>query len=259
MTERTSVLVPVPGGQVRAWDSGGDGPALILLHSGWGDSSIWGPVLDCLPARYRVIRYDQRGYGRSPAPESPYRQLDDLVAVLDWCGVEEALVVGYSGGGGPAAGLALASPGRVRGLMLLAPGVQDYPWPPDDPYVAEFGALFTAGDRAGLTSLGLRTWAAAGADEAIRVQVRGAAETYFRLGELERPDPPVYDRLGQIRVPTVMVVGDRDYPMVIRSATAIAGRIPGCRTVTAPGSDHMLPLRIPDQLARLIGELDAAA
>jgi len=153
-----SVLVPVPGGQVRAWDSGGDGPALILLHSGWGDSSIWGPMLDRLPARYRAIRYDQRGYGRSPAPQSPYAQLDDLVAVLDWHGVGEALVAGYSGGGGPAAGLALASPGRVRGLMLLAPGVQDYPWPADDPYMAEFGALFTAGDRAGLTSLGLRTW-----------------------------------------------------------------------------------------------------
>lgn len=254
-----SVLVPVPGGQVRAWDSGGDGPAVILLHSGWGDSAIWEPMVGRLPARYRVIRYDQRGYGRSPAPEAPYGQLDDLVAVLDWCGVDEALLVGYSGGGGPAAGLALASPGRVRGLMLLAPGVQDYPWPPDDPYGAEFGALFAAGDRVGLAGLGLRTWAAAGADEAVRAQVGGAAGAFFRLGEFEQPDPPVYDRLGQIRVPAVMVVGSRDYPMVTDSATAIAARIPGCRTVTAPGADHMLPLRIPDQLARLIDELDAVA
>ena len=60
-------------------------------------------------------------------------------------------------------------------------------------------------------------------------------------------------------MPAVMVAGDRDYPMVISSATAIAARIPGCRTVTAPGADHMLPLRIPGRLARLIEELDAAA
>jgi pimeloyl-ACP methyl ester carboxylesterase len=230
----------------------------VLLHSGWGDSSIWLPLLARLALRYRVVRYDQRGFGRSPAPESPYGQLGDLMAVLDWCDVAEALVVGYSGGAGPATGLALASPERLRGLMLLAPGVEDYPWPEHDPYVAEFVALLTAGNRAGLVSLGLRTWASAGADEAAQVQVRGAVEAIFRVGELERPDPPVYGRLGQIRVPAIMVVGDRDYPMVRDSAAAIAGRIPDCRTVGAPGADHMLPLRIPDQIATLIDELDAS-
>ena len=85
------------------------------------------------------------------------------------------MLVGHSAGGGTAIGLALADPARVRGLLLLAPGVQDYPWPPDDPYGQQFNALFAAGDRDALATLGLRTWAAAGADQAAQAQVRGAA------------------------------------------------------------------------------------
>ncbi len=252
-----ALTIPVPGGYLSASDSGGDGPALVLLHPGWGDSSIWLPVLDRLPARYRVVRYDTRGFGGSPAPTVPFNQLDDLVAVLDHCGAGRVILVGHSGGGGTALGLALADPDRVRGLLLLAPGVQDYPWPSDDPFGRQFAALFAAQDRDGIADLGLRTWAAAGADPAARTQVRGAADAFFRVGDLERPDPPAYSRLGQVHVPTVIVVGDREYPMVARCAADIAARIPGCEQVAAPGADHLLPLRVPAQIADLAAELDA--
>lgn len=241
-----ALTIPVPGGYLSASDSGGDGPALVLLHPGWGDSSIWLPVLDRLPARYRVVRYDTRGFGGSPAPTVPFNQLDDLVAVLDHCGAGRVILVGHSGGGGTALGLALADPDRVRGLLLLAPGVQDYPWPSDDPFGRQFAALFAAQDRDGIADLGLRTWAAA-----------GAADAFFRVGDLERPDPPAYSRLGQVHVPTVIVVGDREYPMVARCAADIAARIPGCEQVAAPGADHLLPLRVPAQIADLAAELDA--
>src|SRR6266567_9310885 len=59
--------VPVDGGHLWADDTGGDGPVLVLLHPGWGDSSIWLPVLERLPPHYRVIRHDTRGFGKSPA------------------------------------------------------------------------------------------------------------------------------------------------------------------------------------------------
>jgi hypothetical protein len=101
--------------------------------------------------------------------------------------------------------------GIFRPHLLLAPGVQDYPWPDDDPYGERFGELYAAGDRDGLTELGVRTWAAAGADSAVREQIRGAAE--------------------------------------------IAAGIPGCQQVPAPGADHLLPLRVPDMIARLAVDL----
>lgn len=251
--------MPVPGGHVWADDGGGEGPVLVLLHPGWGDSSIWLPVLERLPPRFRVIRYDTRGFGRSPAPAAPFTQLGDLAAVLGSRDVDRAILVGHSGGGGTAIALALADPGRVRGLALLAPGVPDYPWPPDDPYAAEFDRLFANGDREGLARLGLRTWAAAGADAAARAQVRGAAAAFFRLGDCERADPPAYGRLTEVRAPAVVLLGDREYPMVARCAADVAAAIPGCRLARAPGADHLLPLRVPGLIAGLVSELDRRA
>jgi pimeloyl-ACP methyl ester carboxylesterase len=247
--------VPVEGGHLWADDTGGDGPALVLLHPGWGDSSIWLPVLDKLPSSFRVIRYDTRGFGKSPAPEAPFTQLGDLAAVLENRSVDEAVLIGHSGGGGTAIGLALADPARVRGLLLLAPGVHDYPWPSDDPFFVQFGKLYAAGDWDGLTGLGLRTWAAAGTDQAAQEQIRGAVAAYSRLGDHERPDPPAYSRLGQILMPTAVVVGDLEYPVVARCAADIATRIPGCQQIPAHGADHLLPLRVPAMIAELAGDL----
>jgi 3-oxoadipate enol-lactonase len=248
------LVVPVEGGELWAHDTGGDGKPLVLMHPGWGDSAIWDPMLGGLAPRYRVIRYDNRGYGRSPAPAAPYTLLGDLTAVLDHLDVTRAALVGHSGGGGPAIGLALAQPERVDGLVLVAPGVHDYPWPEDDPYGGEFEALFTAGDREGLVALGLRTWAAAGADPAAQAQIRSAVAAFFLQDDFERQDPPAYPRLGEIKVPSVLVIGDREYPMVRECGDRVAAAIPGCALIVVPGADHLLPLRAPDTLAGIIGE-----
>ncbi len=248
------LVIPVDGGEIWAEDTKGDGTALVLMHPGWGDSTIWEQMLGRLAGRYRVIRYDARGYGRSPAPAVPYTQLADLAAVLDHLQVARAALVGHSGGAAPAISLALAQPARVGSLVLVAPGVEDYPWPQDDPYLPEFGKLLEAGDREGLVALGLRTWAAAGADPAAEAQIRSAVAAFFRLGDHERPDPPAYSRLGEIRIPSVLAIGDLDYPMVRECGERIAQRIPGCPVVVVPGADHLLPLRSPSLLADLITE-----
>lgn len=252
------LTVPVDGGHLWADDTGGHRPVLALLHPGWGDSSIWLPMLDQLVSRYRVIRYDTRGFGKSPAPAAPFNQLGDLIAVLDRCGVADVMLVGHSGGGSTAIGLALADPQRIRSLLLLAPGAPGYPWSLDDPYFVEMKALFATADRDGIAALAMRTWAAAGADKAAWDQIRGATDSFFLVGGYERPDPPGYDKLSRIQVPAAMVIGDRDYPAMIRCAGEIAAKIPACRRMVARGADHMLPLRMPVQLAGLVGKLDSS-
>lgn len=124
-----------------------------------------------------------------------------------------------------------------------------------DPYFTAFGELFAAGDRDGLAGLGLRTWAACGADEAACAQVASAVQAFFGLGDYEQPDPPAYARLGEIAVPATVVIGDKDHPMVVRCAHEIAARIPGCRRFDLTGADHLLPLRVPTQVAALAAEL----
>jgi 3-oxoadipate enol-lactonase len=61
-------MIAVDGGEVWTDDSGGSGPPVVLLHPGVGDSRIWEPVMAALTGSWRVIRYDARGFGRSPAP-----------------------------------------------------------------------------------------------------------------------------------------------------------------------------------------------
>jgi 3-oxoadipate enol-lactonase len=248
------LIVPVSGGDLWAEDAGGDGAPVVLVHPGWGNADIWSPLIRLLPDYYRVIRYDDRGFGRSPAPVVPYSAVGDLSAVLDHLGVKNAAVVGHSGGGGTALGLALSEPERVSSLVLIAPGLPDYPWPEDDPYMVEFARLFTARDGDALVSLGLATWAPVSDDAAARSQITSAVSTFLTCDDQALPPPPGYDRLGYVRAPTVIVRGDREYPMVIECSDAIASRIPGSRRVVIPGADHMLPLRVPGRLAEIITE-----
>ena len=77
-------------------------------------------------------------------------------------------------------------------------------------------------------------------------------DAFFRQGDFERPDPAAYDHLGGIQVPVLVVLGDREYPMVRTCGEQIAARILGAQQVTIPGADHLLPLRAPDEIAKLV-------
>jgi pimeloyl-ACP methyl ester carboxylesterase len=247
--------IAVAGGTVRAYDSGGDGPPVVLLHPGVGDASIWEPMLPGLTARYRVLRYDVRGYGNSPAPTVPYSMLADLIVVLDHFGLDRVPLVGCSMGGITALTLALEHPERVSALALLCPGVSGYEWPPEPELDAEYDALVAAGDTEGLTAWGLRVWGAAGSDPAAVAQLRSAAIAWPGEDEFHREDAPIYDRLGEIAVPSVLLVGDLDHKPLIEVNLEMARRIPGCELTVLPGVDHLPPLRAPQQCVDAVSAL----
>jgi 3-oxoadipate enol-lactonase len=242
-------MVAVDGGEVWADDSGGDAPPLVLLHPGVGDSRIWEPLLPALTASYRVIRYDARGYGRSPAPTAKFTLLADLIAVLGHYGLDHVAIVGCSQGGGSALGLALDQPARVSALVLLCPGIPGFEWP-EDPTEAELEAQYERaladGDVDTLAGLLAGIWGAAGSTPAVMEQFCSAARAEISTGDLMQKDPPVLDRLGEIAVPTSLLVGDADYPPLIESNRLAAARIPGCQLTEVPGLDHLPPLRDPD-------------
>jgi 3-oxoadipate enol-lactonase len=249
-------MIAVDGGDVWADDSGGSGPALVLLHPGVGDSRIWEPVLPALTASYRVIRYDARGYGRSPAPRVTFSLLADLVAVIDWYRLDRVAMVGCSQGGASALGLALQQPARVSALVLLCPGVPGFPWPeePEEQVEldAEYERALDAGDVDALAGVLQRVWAAAGPTPVVMEQLRSAARAEISSGDMEQQDPPVFDRLGEISVPTSLLVGDADYPPLIEANRQAAARIGGCELTVVPGMDHLPPLREPDLALRTI-------
>jgi len=246
-------LIPLPDGHVWAEDTGGDRPPLVLLHPGVGDSRIWEPLMPALRAEHRVIRYDARGYGQSPAPEKPFSMLDDLVSVLDHFGLSRTPVVGCSQGGTAAIGLALADPGRVTALVLLCPGISGYPVPEDPALEQEFEAAVKDGPDA-VAEIGLRLWAAAGRTPEVVEQLRSAARAWLATDGYETDDPPVRDRLGEIHVPTSLLVGTADRDWLLASNREAGQRIPGCKYVEVPGMDHLPPLRDPERVLTQIRE-----
>jgi 3-oxoadipate enol-lactonase len=240
-------MVAVDGGEVWADDSGGDGPPLVMLHPGVGDSRIWEPLLPALTASYRVIRYDARGFGRSPAPAVKFTLLTDLIAVLDHYRLDRVAIVGCSQGGGSELALALEQPARVSAMVLLCPGIPGFAWPDEpDELEAEYDRAMEAGDVDAIARLIQGIWGAAGATDAVMEQFRSAARAYLSSSDLMQEDPPVLDRLGEIKVPTSLLVGDLDYPPLIESNRQAAARIPGCQLTVVPGMDHLPPLRDPD-------------
>ena len=244
-------MVQVPGGALWADDSGGDGPPLVLLHPGIGDSTIWDPVLPALTERFRVIRYDMRGYGRSPLPTAPFSLAADLEAVLDHFGLRRVSLVGCSMGGEAALGVAVADPERVASLVLLCPGIPGYPWPDEPELEAEYAGMTASGDPRARMDFALRVWAAAGVDETVAAQMRSAMRA--REGEeFLQDDETLYDRLGEVRTSTVLLVGDLDRAALVASNQEAARRIPDCRLTLLPGVDHYLPLRVPELVVETV-------
>ena len=108
-------------------ESAGDGsPAVVLVHAGIADRRMWDREFAALADRHLVVRYDVRGFGRSPDPTRDYFDHDDLLAVLDDTGIDRAVLVGASNGGRIVLDTAVAAPQRVRAMVLVGspvPGV----------------------------------------------------------------------------------------------------------------------------------------
>jgi 3-oxoadipate enol-lactonase len=236
-------MVPAGAGNIWAEDSAGDGPALLLLHEGVGDARMWDPIWPAVTSGYRAIRYDVRGFGRSPAATETYTLLADALIVLDHFGVSAAHLVGCSMGGGTAIEVALARPDLVKSLLLLCPGI---PYPEPDPALeAQFEAAEASGGVDNLIRLSLELWGRAGDDPTVTDLMRSAIRAWDNQQRFMQEGEPVYERLTELRMPIVLMVGDVDNPDLIASNEAAAARIPGCELIRMPGVDHYPTVRAP--------------
>jgi 3-oxoadipate enol-lactonase len=240
----------VPVGQDRLWveDSGGAGDPLVLLHPGIMDSTIWDRVLPLL-AEHRVVRFDRRGFGRSPVATEEFQALADLVAVLDHLGVERAHLVGNSMGGETSLALAVTAPERVASLTLLCPGIGGYPWPDPTPEEQElydrYHAAKTARDVDTLVEIGLGEWCRSGADDYLTEQMRRSVEVDFVQDDFERPNPDQWEAAASITVPTTVVAASLDPADSLQASQDLAERIPGAELVRLD-VDHLPQYRDPE-------------
>lgn len=245
--------VAVEGGSLY-WEAAGKGVPVILIHGGNLDRRMWDAQFDTLRHHYRVIRYDARGFGRSSPADRPFRAPEDLAALLRAHGISRATLVGLSMGGGIAIDFALAHPDMVSRLVLAAPSISGGTWPEDsDTLWLEAGrSAFARNDSIGLALAWL------GSDY-IRTALR-TPETRERLREILTDNaghlirrardqdhawetsPPAVDRLAELQMPVLLLVGNADTPMLLAMAEHLAVKLPRVQRIDFPGVGHMINL-----------------
>ncbi len=244
----------------------GAGEAVVLAHAGVTDSRIWDLAVPVLVANgYRVIRYDLPGHGRSPDPTEYFSLVELALRVLDDAGVARAHWVGLSQGGATGADLAIAAPDRLISLSLVAPGLSGYPWPPREHSEATLSA-YERGDGHTVAVEILRRWGpmSFGAngeviDEPAAHTLLEQAKHFMAEEDFEREEPSALERLGEIAVPTLIVLGDRDEHTITDIGDIYAAAIPNAKRHMLADADHLLPMRVPEQLhALLLEHLEAS-
>jgi len=240
-----------------AYETHGDGPAVLLVHEGVADRRMWRGQVPVLARDHRVVTVDLRGFGETSNASGPFSNVDDLREVLDELGIERATVVGGSYGAKVALGFAVAHPERVERLVLCPPVLPGWEW---SERVRrgwqEEEEAYEAGDLDRAAEVNVELWVDGpnrGPDE-VDPEVRDLVRTMQRHAfELPEPDPspePAPDpavRLADVHVPTLVVVGDQDVEDFLAMADAAAAGIPGARKVVIEGAAHVIALEKPEE------------
>lgn len=236
-------------GEQIYFESVGAGDAVVLSHGGGGNHAVWYQQVPVLALKYRVITWDQRGFGRSTnvsQQSGPVSAVEDLKALLDHLGITSAHLVGQSMGGWAVMGFALRYPERVRSLVLadtvagistplaaqaIDPGLRSSA-PPDQLPITRHPGLSDA--------LGTRDPAKA----FLYRQIGG--RTPAGMGEKLRQTTYDLNDVRRIRIPTLLVVGEQDQVFPPATIRSVAAEVRGAQVTVVPGAGHSPYFEAPD-------------
>jgi 3-oxoadipate enol-lactonase len=227
---------------------------------------MWDPQWETYRPSHRVLRYDLRGFGQSPIGPGVFSHAGDLLELLDRQGVQKASFVGVSMGGRAALEVALARPELVEALVLVGAGFPGHDWSAEmnAADAAEMEAL-ERGDIDAAVEVTLRTWVDGprrkpeDVDPEVRARVaemqRRAYELQMPVWETAEEEPLVGDlseRLGEVTVPTLVLVGDEDVPDMHQIADRLERELPNARRASIAETAHVPSLERPREFDELV-------
>jgi pimeloyl-ACP methyl ester carboxylesterase len=243
-----------------AGDERGSGPAVVLLHAGIADRSMWAEHLEPLAAAgYRVVAFDLPGYGDSPRSQGEQAEWLDVLTAMDALGIERAALVGNSFGGSVALRTALVAPERLTALMLVSALPPEFEPSPElqAAWDAEEEAL-AAGNKETAVEAVLDAWTLLNAPPELRTRLaalqqrtppfRGGPEPTPAVDPLE-VDPELIRGIG---VPALVAAGEHDMPDFRDGALAMAAALPDARHALIAGAGHLAPLETPEAFRELL-------
>ncbi len=247
---------------VEGWK---DAPAVLLVGSLGSTLEMWDPQVPGLAERFRVVRYDTRGHGRSPVPPGPYvldDLVDDAVALLDRLHIRRAHVVGLSLGGMTAMRLAAREPDRVERLALLSTAAQIA----DPASWTARAAVVRDGGTADVADAVVQRWFTA----FLRLRQPDLVEHWRSVVSSTPPEGyascceaiaglDLLSDLARICAPTLVLGGEDDPATPPEQLRVIADAVPGARLVVLPQAAHLANLEQPVAVTALLqAHLDPA-
>ena len=219
------------------YESHGEGAVILLSHGYSATAQMWRGQIDTLSRRHRLILWDMRGHGQSdyPPDQSAYSEeatVGDMLALLDHLGAKTAIVGGLSLGGYMSLAFHASHPERVRALLIIDTG------PGYKSDTAREGwnqnALRTAAryEKEGLSALG-----GASAERATAQHRDATGLARAARGMLTQKNARVMESLPNIKVPSIIIVGEKDTPF-LAAADYMTAKIPGAEKVVIPGAGH---------------------
>ncbi|MGH3165532.1 MAG: alpha/beta fold hydrolase [Trebonia sp.] len=242
---------------------------LVLIHAGVADRGMWDPVWPELISDRDVVRVDLRGFGDSAArPAGAVSHPADVLGTLSEIGVDRCHVVGASFGAGVATEVALTRPSAVASLVLAAPGgsLLAEVTPDLRAFFEAEGAALERGDLDAAVEANLSCWvegtrrSADQVESSVREHVRRMQRRAFEVTadwddvEEQELDPPALDRLSEITVPVLVLVGGFDLDTVHDAARRVTAGIAGARRVDWPDAGHLPSLESPAAFTDLLRE-----
>lgn len=252
-------FVEVNGAKLYYQECGSAPRSVVLVHDGVLDSTAWDDVWPELCRHFHVIRYDRRGYGRSPAATEGHYAADDLAAILHHLNQKRVAIIGSSHGGEISINFTLDHPEMVEQLVLVGAVVGGMPY---SKHFLERGDALSKplekGDVQGAIAVAAKDkYLTAQGSEAARkrmAEILTASPQDLTHPEMELPVKPALQRLGEIHIPTLLLVGDADIPDVHAHAGAIEAGIPRARRIVIHDVGHLMYLEKPAEFSRIVIE-----
>jgi pimeloyl-ACP methyl ester carboxylesterase len=242
-------------------DEAGSGPAVVLLHAGIADRTMWSEHLEYLAdAGYRAVAVDLPGFGEArvtPGEQAPWA---DVLETMDELSIERAALVGNSFGGAVALRVALVAPDRVSALALIsAPAPDLEPSPELEAAWAAEEAALERGDIEAAVEAVVDAWTLPDASHELRDRVAAMQRRAFALQTdappaTEAPDPAEQrpEALTLLSVPTLVAAGELDKRDFRQGAEAMARSLPRARHAVIEGAGHLAPLETPEAFRELV-------
>ena len=259
----SSGYVPV-GPDKLYYEVAGQGPVIVCIHDDNLHREVYDDQFAFFSKNYKVIRYDRRGYGRSTAGTVPYTNLDDLNALFTELRIDKACLMGMSMGGRLAVDFALRYPEKVTSLVLIGAVVGGLPYTSHmtdrggrqpqfdttDPvkYLAQARLYYVTEDPYTIYSEN-----AAAKEKAKRLVLDNPRHPGVSRNEPQET-VPACKRLGEIKVPTLILVGEFDIPDVHAHAGALNAGIPGSRRDIIRHAAHLAPLEQPEAFNKVVAD-----